>query len=298
MAPVLISSGFWKQGFNILLLLLIAFFITVGYWFLNDNNRRSEGSSLLNRFIPQAYADPVREDTVTSFYFPLVLCYHQIRDWKSSDTKKDRDYIMPVQQFREQMKLLHDNGYHTVLPDQWLDHLQHGTPLPEKPILLTFDDGTQSQYDNALPELDHYDYKAVFFIMTVTLGRPHFMSENEVRYLSDHGHLIGCHTWDHHDVRNYNEADWKIQLERSTQVLEQITGKPVQYFAYPYGSWDRAAVVRLKAHGYRMAFQLNGRGDPTAEDLTIRRILVDGNWNTAQFMKAITLPQPGRFSTR
>lgn len=187
------------------------------------------------------------------------------------------------------MKLLHEDGYQTILPEQWLDHLQHGTPLPGKPILITFDDGTESQFENALPVLTHYSYKAVFFIMTVTLDKPHFMGRAAIRYLSDLGHQVGCHTWDHHDVRNYTPADWDVQLTQPTKLLTQITGKRIRDFAYPFGNWDAAAVAQLKAHGYRMAFQLGGHSDPDAGIFATRRILVDGNWTAKQLLRNIAL---------
>ncbi|HEU4609714.1 MAG TPA: polysaccharide deacetylase family protein, partial [Chitinophagaceae bacterium] len=155
-------------------------------------------------------------------------------------------------------------------------------------LLLTFDDGTQSQYDNALPELDRYGYKALFFIMTITLNKPDFMSREEIRVLSEQGHLIGCHTWDHHDVRSYNATDWKIQLVKPVQVLEQITGKPVRCFAYPFGSWNSAAIIRLKEQGFLAAFQLGGHTDNAEPRFTIRRILVDGHWDTPQLLNVIS----------
>src|ERR1700759_1760195 len=69
-----------------------------------------------------------------------ILCYHQIRDWKATDSKVSKDYIMPPADLRAQLKMLHDSGYHTILPDQLYAYLTKGTPLPNKPIMLTFDD--------------------------------------------------------------------------------------------------------------------------------------------------------------
>jgi hypothetical protein len=69
-----------------------------------------------------------------------ILCYHQIRDWRPFDSKQAKDYIVPVARFEEHIKMLADSGYHTILPDQLLAYLTTGAPLPEKPVLLTFDD--------------------------------------------------------------------------------------------------------------------------------------------------------------
>jgi len=194
---------------------------------------------------------------------------------------------MPRENFKAQMKLLEDNGYNTITPDELLAYLDHKASLPSKPVLLTFDDGTASQSINAVPVLQQYNFKAVFFIMTVSLNRSIYMSTQQVKQLSNEGFIIGAHTWDHHNVTGYRNADWKVQLETPKHQLEQITNKPVEYFAYPNGTWNEAAIVQLKNYGYKVAFQLAGRQSTINTKYTIRRIIVDGNWNTKQFLDAI-----------
>jgi hypothetical protein len=99
-------------------------------------------------------------DSIKNSSDPVVLCYHQVRKWESGDSKNARTYIVPVDAFRNQMKILYDSGYRTVLPDK-IDI--PGACIPEKAFMLMFDDGTESQYINALPELDRYGFKAIFF---------------------------------------------------------------------------------------------------------------------------------------
>ena len=208
-----------------------------------------------------------------------VLCYHQIRDWRPTDSKTSRDYIVPPAAFAAQMRMLADNGYHTISPDQLYSYLISGTRLPEKPILLSFDDTDLDQYTVAFPEMKKYGFKGVFFIMTVSLGRPHYMSRDQVRELSDAGNTIGSHTWDHHNVKKYEGNDWVIQLDKPTRQLEQITGKNIRYFAYPFGLWNEAAFPELKKRGFVAAFQLNEKPDQKDPLYCIRRIIVPGTWN-------------------
>jgi len=208
-----------------------------------------------------------------------ILCYHQIRDWKPTDSKISKEYIVPPAAFATQMRMLADSGYHTITPDQLYAYLTSGAALPSKPIMLSFDDTDLDQYTVGYPEMKKYGFKGVFFIMTVSLGRPHYMSREQVRTLSDEGNTIGSHTWDHHNVKKYAGNDWITQLDKPTRQLEQITGKNIRYFAYPFGLWNTAAFPELKKRGFVAAFQLNEKPDQTDPLYCIRRIIVPGTWN-------------------
>lgn len=210
-----------------------------------------------------------------------ILCYHQIREWRETDSKTAQNYIVPVQTFRDQLKMLADSGYHTILPDQLYAYLTTGAPLPSKPVMLTFDDTDLEQFTVATPEMNKYGFKGVFFVMTVSLGRPHYMSKAQVKELSDSGHTIGSHTWDHHNVKQYQGQDWITQIEKPSKQLESITGKPVTYFAYPFGLWNPQAIPQLKQRGMIAAFQLSGKRDINDPLYTIRRIIVPGAWKPA-----------------
>src|SRR5579864_8509340 len=128
-----------------------------------------------------------------------ILCYHQIRDWKPTDSKTNKDYIMPPADLKAELKMLHDSGYHTILPDQLYAYLTRGAALPSKPIMLTFDDTDEDQYIVAWPEMKKYGFRGVFFIMTISLNKlPHYMTKDQVRELYAAGNVLGSHTWDHH----------------------------------------------------------------------------------------------------
>ena len=205
-----------------------------------------------------------------------ILCYHQLRDWKPTDSKSARDYIVPPAAFKQQMKALADSGYTTILPDELYSYLAAGTPLPPKPVMLTFDDTDLDQYSVAWPEMKQYNFKGVFFIMTVSIGRPRYMSKEQIKELSDAGNTIGSHTWDHHNVKKYSGEDWVTQIEKPSRQLEQITGKPVKYFAYPFGLWNPPAIPELKKRGIKAAFQLAEKRDEQDPLYTIRRIIITG----------------------
>ena len=230
-----------------------------------------------------------KADATAILKFPEVpiLCYHHIRDWKVSDSRRARDYIVPVDNFRNQMKMLSDKGFHTISPDQLVEHLTTGSLLPANPILLSFDDTDEEQFSIAKTEMDKYGFKGVFFIMTVSLGRPNYMSKEQVKQLSEEGHTIGSHTWDHQNVKKYEEKDWSIQVDRPTHQLETLIGKPIHYFAYPFGLWNTAAIPQLKERGMLAAFQLSAKRDEQNPLYSIRRIIVPGDWSVGAFEKRI-----------
>lgn len=216
-----------------------------------------------------------------------VVCYHQIRDWRPKDSKTSKDYIIPIAAFKEHIKMLADSGYHTILPDQLYDYLTKGTALPSKPVIITFDDTDLDQFEVGRPTLKKYGFKGVYFIMTVSLGRPHYMSKEQVKQLSDEGNVIASHTWDHHNFKKFQGKDWEIQLDKPTKKLEDITGKPIKYFAYPFGLWNAENLPQLHKRGFKLAFQLADKRDPQDPLMTIRRILDSGYWTVKTFSNSV-----------
>jgi peptidoglycan/xylan/chitin deacetylase (PgdA/CDA1 family) len=209
-----------------------------------------------------------------------ILCYHQIREWKQKDRSVDKQYIMPPATFRAHMKLLADSGYHTILPDQLFDYLTKGTPLPAKPIMLTFDDTNEDQYREARPELMKYGFKGVYFIITAKTGtHKWFMDAKQIKQLADEGNTIACHTRNHGDFRKLTGNAWALQIDSANKTLEAITHKPVKYFAFPYGMWSSRNLPGLHQHGFLAAFQLDAPRDPHDPVMTIRRLMDDGRWS-------------------
>ena len=217
-----------------------------------------------------------------------VLCYHNIRAVKPNASATVKAYTVTPKAFEEQMKALSDAGYQTILPDELYAYLVYNKPLPAKPILITFDDTREEHFRLAAPEMAKYGFKGVFFIMTVSIDRPGYMNKQQIKNLSDTGHSIGSHTWDHHRVTKYSEKDWEIQLRKPQQQLEAITGKPIRYFSYPFGLWNAAAIAKIKSENYKLAFALATKRDTVEPLFTVRRMIVAGTWSTPTMLKAIT----------
>ncbi|QEM06829.1 polysaccharide deacetylase family protein [Mucilaginibacter rubeus] len=220
-----------------------------------------------------------------------ILCYHQIRDFKAKDSRTDKQYIIPPAVFKAQMKMLADSGYQTVLPDGLLS----GKLLPAKPIMLTFDDTNADQFKNGLPVLESYGFKGVFFIITGKIGtHPWFMNAAQIKQLSAEGHVIGCHTQSHTDFRHLKPVEFEPQIAASKKKLEDITGKVVDYFAFPFGYWNSKGLPELKKIGFKAAFQLDAPRDKTYPNLTMRRIIASGLWTSRDLFRNIKSGFTGR----
>ena len=216
-----------------------------------------------------------------------ILCYHNIRDFKPSASGDVKVYTVKPPAFAEQMKALADAGYQTILPEQLYNYLVYDGPLPEKPILITFDDTREEQFSIGAAEMKKYGFKGVFFVMTVAINRPGYMSKEQIKSLSDSGNTVAAHTWDHHMVTKYTGDDWNLQLVKPKAKLEEIIGKPIADFAYPFGLWNTAAIPEIKKSNYKMAYILATKRDPADPLYTIRRIIVSGTWSTEAMMKSI-----------
>lgn len=216
-----------------------------------------------------------------------VLCYHHIRNVPAGQSESMKSYSVSPASFAEQMKALHDSGYQTILPGQLYEYLVHDGALPAKPVMLTFDDTDEEQYSIGKVEMDKYGFKGVYFLMTISINRPRYMSKAQIKNLADSGHAVEGHTWDHHMVTKYVGADWDTQLVKPKRQIQDITGKPVKYFAYPFGIWNQAAIPEIKSRGYDLAFILSTKRDTTQPLYTIRRMIVPGTWSTPGMMKAM-----------
>lgn len=250
----------------------------------------SSSSQAVNNAGQNKNRKPADAATILSRKQVPILCYHQIRDWRAGDSKTAKDYITPVNTFKAHVKMLADSGYHSVLPDQVYNYLVYGDPLPSKPIMFTFDDTDLDQFTVAAPELKKYGFKAVYFIMTVSIGkmgRVKYMNSEQIKQLSDEGNVIGSHTYDHKNVKKYVAEDWVTQIDKPTKRLEEITGKKIEYFAYPFGLWNKEAIPELKKRGFKAAFILSTSRDENDPLFTIRRIIASGYWSAKSLHNSI-----------
>ena len=177
-----------------------------------------------------------------------VLNYHQVNDEKHSAL------TLHVDQFREQMEYIHNQGYNTITLAQLYDYLENGTELPNKPIVITFDDGYVDNYKNVLPILKEYNMKATLFMISDAANTPGFVSTEQMHQMEAGGFDIQGHTNQHKILTKIDPTELPDALLGGKTSLEGILGEPIEYLAYPGGFNDMLVQYVTKQSGYKMAF--------------------------------------------
>lgn len=231
---------------------------------------------------PAAASELVRRATVP------VLCWHQVRAPRASDSKNAKyELVISPANFRAQLDAIKGAGYTTISPAQYQAHVAEGAALPDRPVLLTFDDGAENQASVALPEVLARGMTATLFVMTVVIdGGKDWITGDQITALAGEGITIGSHTWDHHTVdKLHTEADYDTQYVGSRRTLQKLSGQEVTAFCYPGGRWTESALAPLRAAGYTIGFQLKDTPVSPADPLmTLRRQIVVSEWSGSQIV--------------
>ena len=137
----------------------------------------------------------------------------------------------------EQLQYLKAQGYHTVKLVDIYNTLSTGKPLPENPIVLTFDDGYKDAYTNALPLLQAYGFTAEFFILATPahFEAPVYLNWNDVRVMADNGMSMQAHGRDHYDLTNRNYDFLVYQILGAKEAVEAHSGAECDLFLLSIG---------------------------------------------------------------
>ncbi len=173
------------------------------------------------------------------FYLPILMYHYVSVPPKGSDDLRENLSVSPAVLWGH-LKYLKKNGY-TAITLRDLQKAKEGDyPLPEKPIILSFDDGYNDHYQSVFPLLQKLNQKAVFFVITGKVGEEGYMNWDEIREMSDAGMEIGSHSKGDLDLRYVSEREGFDQIRDSKRILEQKLEKLVYSFSYPsghYASW-------------------------------------------------------------
>lgn len=178
------------------------------------------------------------------FIYAPILLYHHILD---GDTQNR--YNVSLAMFEAQMQALQTWGYTSITMSTLADAIRNGGELPEKPVLITFDDGDIDVYQNAFPIMSKYGFIGTFYIVANRIGAEQFVSADQILEMYHAGWEIGCHGFSHQDMSKEHSV---IESEgyKARNILQEKLGIPINTFAYPYGGWDATVGSYTAGYGY------------------------------------------------
>ena len=213
-----------------------------------------------------------------------VLMYHSIGYEKGNTVR------LPKEKFKEQMHYLKDNDYVTLSLNEAYDFFVSNKPIPEKALVLTFDDGYLDNYTEAFPILKELNFKATIFVITDLIDKtPGYLNIEQLKELQANEIDIQSHTVHHEHLKQLSYDTQMKTLKDSKDFLQKTLSKKIQYLAYPYGEYSEATLKAVKESGYKMAFSTAGRwSDKTDGILTLDRVFISGNASLDVFIERIT----------
>jgi peptidoglycan/xylan/chitin deacetylase (PgdA/CDA1 family) len=217
-----------------------------------------------------------------------ILMYHYVRiNPIATDTTGFNLSVTP-DNFRLQMRFLEKHGYSPVSVADVREYVINKTPLPAKPIANTFDDGYGDAYMDALPTLERFHLTATFYVVTGFVGRPNYLTWEQVATLESHGMEIASHTVHHRDLTVLGALKRQAELADSRAELERRLGHVVLDFCYPGGQIDVSSELAVARAGYVSATTTAyGRADIGDDPLRLPRLRVWGGESLATFAELV-----------
>lgn len=214
----------------------------------------------------------------------LVLSYHRMGSPFVRSIVRGQ-YVLPSL-FRRQLDLLSSMGYKPVTLAEMLAH-----PERAGQFNITFDDGYKSVGDLGYPILLERRVPATVFVVTGAVGKTNewdvrigdrteeMLSLAQIREMSANGIEMGAHTISHAHLPALSDRDLKAEVQDSKKALEDMLGKPVTGFCYPYGEWDARVRDAAVNAGYEYAVStLRGTVNARTDNFSVPRVNI--RWNT------------------
>lgn len=205
---------------------------------------------------PQPTIKPITLAEANKLYGPCVklptLMYHHIQPENQAKEKGQLSLTVDNLYFEKQMQYLKDKGYKVIKVEQLINFFDDGSPLPNKSVLLTFDDAYEDFYTYAFPILQKFNFPATVFVPTGLVNNPGYLTWKEVSEMQNLV-LFSNHTWSHKAVKIDSSA-MKQEISIADQQLKDHNLNEPKIFAYPYGSENMPAENYLNELHYKAAF--------------------------------------------
>jgi peptidoglycan/xylan/chitin deacetylase (PgdA/CDA1 family) len=205
----------------------------------------------------------------------VFLMYHELeragRDLVDNDPGYVR-YVLGEEDFRAHVALMRETSLRGVSVG---DALAARDDEAGRSVCITFDDGCESDYLCAAPILSDAGFNATFYVVSGFVGRRGYVTDGQLRELSDAGFEIGSHSDTHAYLDDIGEADLREEIAGSKSKLEDLTGKRVEHFSCPGGRWTRRAAEVARGAGYlSVATSSPGVNTASTDPFSLRRVKV------------------------
>ncbi len=181
----------------------------------------------------------------------VLILYHGIEP--EGAPAGDR-FGLPQARWAEHLRQIQASGLPCLdLPAWWIAKERAQTAIEGSGtgVLLCFDDGGGSDYEQAFPGLARMGLRATFFVNTARIGRTGYLSWSQMREMQRAGMSFQSHSHDHHVLTRLPPEQLQRQLRISRHILQERLGSPVHYLAAPYGLWNRTVMEMALLAGYR-----------------------------------------------
>lgn len=227
------------------------------------------------RLTGRQIANPSRGSATQNFIKPPddykifvpILVYHHIGTAPQNLTSANKSFFIEPEWLDEHMKYLSDNGFTSIKFADIATYMETGKPLPQRPIIISFDDGRNSTYEKAFPILKKYNMAGTTFVIANSAGRGSYMSWEQLKELQNSGWEIDSHSLWHPYLTKVSMAKAKTEIEDSKKILEEKLGVPVTTFAYPFGDYNASTETLVKNAGYSLARSFSNGSGITKDNL-------------------------------
>jgi peptidoglycan/xylan/chitin deacetylase (PgdA/CDA1 family) len=223
-----------------------------------------------------------------------ILMYHYVEPWPANASALRQRLTVQPADFAAQMAYLHSQGYVTVSLYDLMAALALGRPLPDRAVVLTFDDGYRTLTDYAVPALNLYGYAGTIFVIT------QLMDENSLQYLTwpqaealyAAGWKIEPHTKTHASLAGRDRDYQLYEMLGSVQTVQAHIGTAPRFFAYPYGKWDATTIeLARQMHLWAAVTELPGAVHDYADRYTLHRVRINGTITMQDFIRTVKATQ-------
>lgn len=238
--------------------------------------------------LPEPTPAPTPDGAVRTVRVPVFM-YHYLSVPPADANAYRQDLSVPPDLFAAQLDALQAAGYTTISLYDLHAYLTQGAPLPDNPVVITFDDGYRDNYENALPALTQRGMTATFFVVTDFLdeGRPEYLTWDMARAMQDAGMNIESHGRNHVSLKD-KDTDYLVwQALGSKETLAYELGVAPRFVSYPAGEFDALTKEIFQSAGYWAGFTtVQGATHSSADDpFEMRRVRVRGTTTPEEIVR-------------